>query len=414
MGKNMLFSLAFRNIFRNVKRTLISMTSIGVVSMGLILFFAFSDGFNASLKRTLKNYVSGDFYISNKKFKDYSDINPLGFLLEESLITPLLEGNPNWVATPVLETMATVYENGSFQIGLGVLGVEFNQDIKEKIFLTEGRYPVYNQEDSKVREIIVGDIFAKVNNFKIGDEIVLLSSTATGSTNAMNFTIVGLVDFGVENFNANYSAIPLELAQRFLFASGYVTRYLIYVEKESDIALSLEIFNNYLASSNIEEKVIAFPWYETEVMSFLTVKNINVNIMALLFFILGSIVIANTTLMTVLERKKEIGVLRALGMRKLEIRVLFFIESFLIGFIGSIIGILVGCILTIPLSYWGVDISTISKNGGKVLGPSEINFLVTSSGILTVFTFSIVINFLISYFSTIRATKISPRESMSS
>lgn len=414
MGKNMLFNLAFRNIFRNVKRSLISMASVGVVSMGLILFFAFSDGFNASLKTTLKNYVSGDFYISHKKFKEYADINPLGFLLEESLIRSLLKENPTWVANPILETMATVYKGGSFQVALGVLGIEFNEDIKEKIFLTEGRYPTYNSEEPQIREIILGNAFAKVNDFKIGDEIVLLSPTATGSTNAMNFVVVGLVDFGVENFNGNYSAIPLELAQRFLFAQGYVSRYLVYVDKESNIPQSLEILNRYAISSGLEEEVSVLPWYETEVMSFLAVKNINANIMAVLFFILGSIVIANTTLMTVLERKKEIGVLRALGMKKMELRILFFIESFLIGVVGSIVGIIVGYLLTIPLSYWGIDISKVSMNGGKVLGPSEINFLVTSSGVLTVFTFSIVINFIISYFSTIRVTKISPRESMSS
>lgn len=415
MDKNMLFNLAYRNIFRNIKRSLISMASVGVVSMGLILFFAFSDGFNESLKTSLKNYVSGDFYISNKKFKDYSDINPLGFLLEESLVKPLFIQNPEWTINPILETFATVYKDGSFLLSLGVMGIQFDKTIQEKIFLVEGRYPSYNPEFPQVREILLRSAFAQINNFKMGDEIVLLSQTATGSTNAMNFTIVGFVDFGVENFNASYSAIPLDLAQRFLFAQGYVTRYLVYVQGgESAIPQSLEVFNEYLIASNLEDNIMALPWYETEIMPFLQVKTINVNIMGALFFILGSIVIANTTLMTVLERKKEIGVLRALGMRKGEVRVLFFIESFLIGIIGTIIGIIIGAILTIPFSYWGIEIGEVAKNGGKILGPSEMYFLVTSTGVLTVFIFSIIINFLISYLSTIRVTKISPRESMSS
>jgi len=65
--------------------------------------------------------------------------------------------------------------------------------------------------------------------------------------------------------------------------------------------------------------------------------------------------ISNTMLMAIFERIREIGMMRALGMRKNQIRTTFIMEAGGIGFLGGILGVAVGVLLVWTLTTWGLD-----------------------------------------------------------
>jgi ABC-type lipoprotein release transport system permease subunit len=96
--------------------------------------------------------------------------------------------------------------------------------------------------------------------------------------------------------------------------------------------------------------------------------NISTRIMIVFLFVLSFIGIANTMLMAVLERTKEIGMMRALGMTDGQLLLSYAIEAGMIGLLGSLAGVALGCLINVPMVEYGVDFSSMSKEMGGDFG----------------------------------------------
>ena len=138
-------------------------------------------------------------------------------------------------------------------------------------------------------------------------------------------------------------------------------------------------------------------------------------IMSFFFFVLGTTVIINTTMMVIYERMREIGTLRAMGMTGPEMIRLFFMEAFFIGAAAAFIGVVLGSALILPLSVSGIDFGKLVDLGKTNLDISNVIYpqldLVSTLG---VFIYSTVVSSLISFIPTRRAAKIEPVEALRS
>jgi putative ABC transport system permease protein len=134
-------------------------------------------------------------------------------------------------------------------------------------------------------------------------------------------------------------------------------------------------------------------------------------VIALVFFLLASTVIINTTMMVIFERMREIGTVAAMGMTPQEIVRLFFLEAFYIGAIAAFVGVVLGIAVTIPLSKTGIDLT--QSMGGVDL---EINPVIyprlNIRSTVFVFFYSTAIASLASFIPSRRAAKIEPVEAL--
>jgi putative ABC transport system permease protein len=134
--------------------------------------------------------------------------------------------------------------------------------------------------------------------------------------------------------------------------------------------------------------------------------------MAAVFFLLGSTVIINTTIMTIYERHKEIGTLGALGMEPRQIVSLFFIEATMLGVFGAIAGTVLGYLLSIPVMQTGIPLydSFMSEFGREF--STRLYILVKPGTLLYVFFFASIVSSLASYLPARKASRIKPVEAL--
>jgi putative ABC transport system permease protein len=137
------------------------------------------------------------------------------------------------------------------------------------------------------------------------------------------------------------------------------------------------------------------------------------NFVALFFFILGTTVIINTTMMVIFERLREIGTISALGMKPGEIVRLFFLEAFFISIIAAFAGVLLGTALTAVLSRTGVDLSRAMQGVSFEVSPVIRPRLALRSTVF-VFFYSVAVASLASFLPSRRAARIQPVEALRS
>ncbi|MFA6507636.1 MAG: FtsX-like permease family protein [Treponemataceae bacterium] len=182
-------------------------------------------------------------------------------------------------------------------------------------------------------------------------------------------TVVGVINSPNPKTNANVAYLPIDALQdeSGMMLGGKVTEILIRASdaKDSVLPQGKETPERILTAlgSALPTELALRGWkdYTGDYFAASAQDNVTSRIMIIMLFILSFIGIANTMLMAILERTKETGMLRALGMTDSQVLLAYVIEAGCIGAIGSIIGILIGCLINIPMVVYGIDYSAMSK-----------------------------------------------------
>ncbi|OHD79885.1 MAG: hypothetical protein A3J97_07210 [Spirochaetes bacterium RIFOXYC1_FULL_54_7] len=189
-------------------------------------------------------------------------------------------------------------------------------------------------------------------------------------------TVVGVINSPNPKTNANIAFMPLDSLQgeTGLMLEGKVTELLIRAVGASDAALpgkaeQAETIRSALGPS-LPEGMVVEGWrsYVADYIAASNGDNVSTRIMIIFLFILSFIGIANTMLMAVLERTKEIGMMRALGMTDGLLLTTYAVEAGFIGLIGAAIGVTLGCLINIPMVNTGIDFSAMAQEMGGDFG----------------------------------------------
>jgi ABC-type lipoprotein release transport system permease subunit len=242
--------------------------------------------------------------------------------------------------------------------------------------------------------------------------------------------VVGMVNSPdpVNNFNIAY--IPLDVLQdeAGMMLEGHVTELLIRDKTlgAADMTSKIESANTIRAALNTglaaqgtllpEELDVRF-WmdYVSDYLSYEGLENGASQIVSILLFFLALISISNTILLAIMERTKETGMMRALGMTEAQLIFVYMMEAGALGLIGSVLGIILGCILNIPMVNTGIDFSRMMEQLGGSMGYRVAgNFrgmwrpaTIVGSGIAAT-----ILSSLMAILPTHRATKMAITESL--
>jgi ABC-type lipoprotein release transport system permease subunit len=241
----------------------------------------------------------------------------------------------------------------------------------------------------------------------VGDELVLISSGADGSI-ANDIFVVSAIIGNKTSFDRMAVYLPLNAAQEFLSLGNDVHEYVLLVNNKDD--------NEAIASGLSAQltEVTVSPWQEVEATFYRTMqadKQGNYFTMGLITFIVF-IGVLNTVLMSVLERTREFGVLKAIGSRPMQLVRLITLETFILAFISVILGFL----LILPIIYWSAEVGMVLP---EPIDMSGIKFQ-HLKGEMSARIFWIPMAFilatavLISIPPGLRAARILPKEAMGS
>jgi ABC-type lipoprotein release transport system permease subunit len=266
-------------------------------------------------------------------------------------------------------------------------------------------------------------------------EIVLDAMICAGFTGAVrsvfqvfDVKVVGIINSPAPLPNSNTAYIPLDVLQdeRGMMLQGAVTELVINdsgrtLDKlpgasESAAAITAALERGLGRSLPSELAVRTWQDYSADYLSYERTENALPNVVVFLLLVLSFLGISNTILLAIMERTKETGMMRALGMTDGQMKLVYMLEAGFIGFFGSILGIIAGCAINYPMVLYGVDFSAMSEIMGEAgLGFRVVNEyrstwnigVIIGSGIVAT-----ILSFLVAYFPTRKALKLSITDSL--
>jgi len=342
------FKIALRNIFRNKRRTALTGGVIALAVMLAIFLWSFISGVVDDMFDNMIRLTNGHIRILNT---DY---------VKREKMLPLEANIPNYQE---VEKVAKANPNVTYTAGRIKFGVLLDYKGKNKPVLGTGVVPKTESKisnlDQKIssgrmiqmgqEEINIGERLAKELGLKLGDTLTIVTQTAYGSITAMNLKIVGLFSYGVPSVDKTTFYLPLDKAQELLDLDNSVTEIFIIVKDmdnapkvAQEIRTSLEkIYPGQYTTKSWQEMGILFLYMGLA-------KRIYGSIYLMILF-LASFTIFNTMFMAVMERSKEIGMMKSLGMKNRQVVGIILLEAVTVGVIFGFIGSIAGGLL----AYWG-------------------------------------------------------------
>ncbi len=400
-----LSKIALRNINRNKRRSLLSGSAIAVAAASIIFLFALLDGMETDLADNIQTFYTGTIRIIHSDFEKNKKINPMHLTVKDpdKIIEITKRINPDIQVSERISFPARIYIGSRYFNAMG-MGVRFPDEIgfqKIEDVIVEGRFPETG------REVLLGARLADKMGVKTGDKITALSATAGRGSNAMTFTVTGLAVFPLLEFTNSVFMIPLETGQDFLKMKTDVKELLLKYKASSDqdAAALIDRLRNETEKNGIKNIDISY-WKDiNDTYSMIAMAEKMYMIMAFFFLLLGCSVIINTTMMVIYERTKEIGMMKALGMKNSDVVKLFFLESFYIGIAASAAGVIFGVIISQILHHTGINFQNMMEDMdfemSTVLYP-----VVTLTSVVTIFLYSVIIASISTFIPTLRATGI--------
>lgn len=348
-------TMAWRNIRRNTRRSILSMSAIGVAAMTFVFMFSVIEGMKQDVAENIYTFVTGEVLVRHSDFQKYQHLNPLHLGIDNYTdLTKELDGMKEVeMLSPRISFPTAIYKEGNTYRARG-MGVDFDREVEyqdmEK-YVIKGRIP-----QSGKNEALISDGLAAEMDLTISDSFTLLTQTRGRGMNAITLDITGISHYNFDAFNTGFFQAPIDRIQYFLRMGDSVSEILVKVKNGYTPEQVADTITTQLIGQGNRAKLEARPWTQiSQTYSFVTLAETIYYIIALLFFFLGSTVIVNTMMMTVFERRKEIGTISAMGMTGPEIVKLFFLEAFFIAVVGTFIGVLVGIGITYPFSIFGID-----------------------------------------------------------
>ncbi len=400
---NQLFKMAFRDLGRNRRRTLLSALA---VAMGMVLLLMMASVVRGEMDGAMNNSIllqSGDIqvraasYNINKMSLDWKDLiaSPASVADQIKSIPQVTSATPRLLASGIF----TVGENSR---GVQVIGIDPqaapNQVLRQG--LIAGNFITADDREG----ILIGKPLADKFHLKVGDQVSLLVNTASGNVDQQAFTVRGIYTTNTSSYDKSTVFMPLAKAQAFTGAQDHASLIFVLLKDQNQatsVAAALQSPDYQVLTWNKMNEVIT----QTEDFA---------NSFMIFFYliILGitATVVINTLVMAVFERTREIGILQAIGMKARRILAQFLTEAGLIATIGVLGGLVLGAVVVWYLTVYGIYIGDYGVTGLLIGDTIHANLSAGDTVSLTILTY--LITLLASLYPAIMASRMEPVEAL--
>ncbi len=351
----MLAMLAWRNIWRNSRRSMIVLGSVVVGVVALIFMDSFMNGFVMQmLFNQIKLNVS-HIQIHKEGFRDNKVVQ--NYIPDQKKVETVLDNFPeiqNYTKRVITFGLLSSARNSS---GVYIYGVNPETEVKVSNIhkqIIEGDYLSGNG-----REILIGKKLAEKLEVGVGDKVVAMSNTPDGSIGSDVFRVTGIFQTVNSEFDKSNIIIPIERAQSMLEVGNKVYEFAMMINdynKADEIAARIQnkLERNYEVQSYT--KILPLLVLQMDMYKeFAYVLNFIIGL-ALIFGII------NAMLMAVFERIREFGVLMSIGMKNYKLFLMIIFEAMFLGVIGTLVGFIIGLAIVYPLSHTGIDMSIFADS----------------------------------------------------
>jgi len=402
------FHLAWRNIWRNPRRTAVILTAVVIGVWSMVFLGALMRGIVRGMIQNGINTLTGHVQIHQAQYpQDPSVTHRIqGIERVKSMVAGEL---PAQSRVSFRVRVNAVANNARHNGGVTLVGIDPQDEARVSFIgssIVEGRYLKPDDENA----IVIGRALAERFETRLGHKLILMAQNTRGEIASRAFRIRGIFRAEMEATEKNFVFVTRSAAQQVLGMHDAVSEIAIVLPAHDQAAAVARRLQQRFDNPNF----VVTTWRQALPLltSYLELYDGFILIWFVVVFVAMGFGIVNTTLMAVFERMREFGLLKALGMRPRRILRGILTESFFILVGGMVLGDLLGLISCWGFSVKGIDLSALSQ-GVEYAGMSRIIFpAVTARDLLNANLVVLVLGLLVSCYPAMRAARFTPVEAM--
>ena len=403
--------MAWRNIWRNPRRTILTVCAITFATVLLVFMLSFQFGSYETMINTSVKINTGHLQVQAEKYQEKKSMR---FVIPDPrAIADIVDQIPEVAAYTFRGQAFSLISSKDRTYGVVVTGIDPQKEAtvsRIKKLVQAGNFLAADD----VNQALVGNLLAKNLRVSIGDELTLLGQGRDGSIGATVVQVKGIFRSGIDDFDRSAMQIPLSTFQDIFSMEAAVHEVVVIGKSLSDVSRIKAQLKASLAVLNNGKPLKTLDWQE--LMPGLR-QAIEMDLVSgLIFYGLLIIVVAfsilNTFLMAIFERTKEFGVMMAVGTTPRRLTKILLIESMSMTLIGIITGICIGIGITYYFQIHGIDFSggseLLSQFGITGRMYPKLSLLSVSIGPVMVLFFT----FFAALYPALKVRRLRPVEAM--
>jgi len=405
----MLFlAMAWRNVWRHRRRSLLTVATIALGLAFNIFMRGIGDGFHEQMVDNSVQAHIGHLQVHRDGYHDDPGINKTIPELErvETAISGLT-GVRGYSVRVLGDGLASTAANSA---GVGIAGVDPG---RERSVTTIHRAVVAGSylgpEDSQ--SILIGERLAKLLQVELGENLVLLVQAADGSMGGEKYRITGIFRSGSPDLDRGVVYLLRQDAESLFALAGRATEAAVLLNSSQDVDRVHAELERSLAGTGVE----VLPWYVVEpyIQQFIDLDDAFFYVIVLILFIVISVGILNTILMSIFERVREFGVMMSLGMKPRQVVRLVVMEAALLGLVGALVGAALGSAITLYYASVGMDFASWAEGAAALGMTTTVAYPKLTAANLVVSNISVLfVVMLVALYPAVHAARLRPVEAI--
>lgn len=360
----MLLQMAFRNLRRNLRRTIITSAAVAVGMIVLVMSNTLRAGQYDDMISSSVSQLAGHVVVQHPEYQQEQETE---LVVEDvdGLVAALKQEIPNTVIT-TRTRLGGILASSSSPTVIGLTAVDplsegKVSDMADKIVTGE-----WVQNDSK--SIVIGQNMADLLQADLGDRLVFTTSV-DGEMNSHLYRLTGVFRTGAEEVDAFVGYVSIASVDTVLGRPNTANQVAVHLDNASQTNAILERVERVVESQGRKDVAVQ-PWPEIlpDVIAMIKVDQVSNEMISISLMFIVAMGILNTMLMNVLERSKEFGVLMAIGLKKGALVRMILLEAALVGIIGGLSGAVLGMMASYPIVVNGLDLTKMMGEGMVING----------------------------------------------
>ncbi|MHB8231329.1 MAG: lipoprotein-releasing ABC transporter permease subunit [bacterium] len=381
----------------------ISVMGITIGVMALIVVISVMSGFDRTLEKRVIGMESQIIVLNYKGFVNHykKEVKKIYNISGVKSVSP-------FIYTDIMISSAST-STGSVLRGIDIKTEEKVTNLKK--YLIKGNLSELNNKNKN--EIVLGKVLAQNLGVSVGDRVTIISPqgqiTPFGvMPKTEKFTVCGIINSGMYNYDSTFSFISLKSAQAFLgLAAGTVTGLEVKLDKLSFADIFAKKIGNRLNNNKASSSFYALSWEELNKNLFSAIKleKLTMFVILSLIVLVAAFNIISTLIMVVMEKRKDIAILKSLGASSKDIMFIFIAQGVIIGVIGTSLGLLSGFL-----------IGYLEKTYHIISLPSSVYYIttlpvrMTPGEFIVIGSCALLLSFTATLYPSYKASKIDPAE----
>lgn len=350
------FTMAWRNIWRHKRRTLIVVLSIAMSLAMMMIYDGLMVGFNDAIYANAVKILGGNVQVHADGYRMKNGNKPLLPLINDQVVVETARSLPEVIVASRRINTGGIITNRTGAFSVTITGIE--PEVERAVSLVSANISAGRDLSAADQDmILIGKGLAEAMEAGVGDRITMAGSDVHNKTIQRTMTIAGIYDVGLPEIEKKTVYVSLDEAGYLFGLDDQATEVVLFLEQLGQENKVIRDLEKTITGYEVDPWVKNFP----EMSATIERKNGVMDVFGVIILAIAGIGIMNMLLMAVFERTREIGILGALGIKPRQIGWMFILEGALMGVVGLIAGVALGLLINSIFRNVGFDYSEFAS-----------------------------------------------------